>query len=83
MTTLTTEDIAQIYDALGRTEQAAVLRYANRPDPDALTVEDLAASIQECIDAVPEPTRKASHDSECWKKHAHCLAEKITELLPS
>jgi Glu-tRNA(Gln) amidotransferase subunit E-like FAD-binding protein len=79
---ITTEDIAQIYDALGRTEQAAVLRYANRPDLDEPTVEDVVGPIWECVNAVPEMAASAKHSDECWKKHAICLADKLRELLP-
>jgi hypothetical protein len=51
------------------------------PDPDAPTVDDLAESIADVIDTVPDKSR-GKHDAQCWQKHAPCLAEKIRKLLP-
>ena len=82
METITNEDLAQIYDALGKPEQAELFRYLERPDPDALTIDELADSLGEYLNAVPETTGKAKHDGECWKKHAACLTDKLLERMP-
>jgi hypothetical protein len=79
---ITNEDIAGLLDVAGQPEGAAVLRYAGRPDPDAQTVDDLAAEITGCLDEVPESATNTKHTDECWKKHAACLADRLRELLP-
>jgi hypothetical protein len=81
MATITNEDIAQIYDALGKPYPAELFRYLGQPDPDALTLPDLADSLSRYLDAVPE-ARGGKHDDECWKRHAPCLAKRLLELLP-
>ena len=80
--TITNEDLAQICDALGKPEQAELFRYLERPDPDALTVDDLADSLRDAVAGVPDASTKAKHDEECWKKHPACLADRVLELLP-
>jgi hypothetical protein len=80
--TITNEDLAQIYDALGKPEQAELFRYLERPDPDALTVDELADSLRAAVSSVPEMASSAKHTDECWKKHAACLADRVLELLP-
>jgi hypothetical protein len=80
--TITNEDIAEIYDALGDAGRAELLRHVDRPDPDALTAEELADEIWAAVDGVVDSPSGAKHDSDCWRKHSPCLAEKIRELLP-
>jgi hypothetical protein len=74
-------DIAELYEALGKPTAAAYFRAKCQPDPEAITVDELIDSISDMVDTVPDNTR-GKHDDDCWKKHAHCLAEKIRELLP-
>jgi len=82
---VTDTDIAEIYDALGQSEKAALQRERDAPDPDAPTVDGLADSIRGVLNAVPEPSalcRRLGHDADCWHSHAACLADKLWELLP-
>jgi hypothetical protein len=74
-------DIAELYEALGKPTEAEYCRAKCEPDPDALTADEVAESVTNVIDAVPNNNR-GRHDDDCWKKHAPCLAEKIRELLP-
>jgi 5,10-methenyltetrahydromethanopterin hydrogenase len=80
---LTNTDIAEIYDGLGETERAELYRYLDQPDPDEITMPELADSVSAVIDEVPEPPASTKHGEDCWKKHARCLAERVGELLPS
>jgi hypothetical protein len=81
MRVVTNDDIADIYQALGEVTRAAHFRARLRPNPDALSADELAEAVTEVLDAVPDKGR-GNHDDQCWQRHAPCLAEKIRELLP-
>lgn len=83
---VTRTDIAEIYDAIGRTEQAALMR--SLAEDDRRDEEAMAAGLFEAVEAIErllartEEQDRAKHDENCWRKHAACLADQIRELLP-
>lgn len=61
---ITDADRVELYSALGMTVQP---HWTAPPDPDEPTVDDLADSIGEVLDQVPEPSiaKNAKHDDTC------------------
>ncbi len=84
---ITRTDIAEIWEALGKHQQAATYRLLAGEEWAGERVA--AANLRNGVDGVERLLAKtveqdrAKHDENCWTKHSCCLADKIRELLPS
>ena len=82
------DGLADMHEAAGRTDMARICRetaFEERAYAQEVAAEDavteLTESISEVIDQVGPAAKNAKHTQDCWKRHAHCLANKIGALL--
>lgn len=76
---ITYTNLADLHEALNLPGAAHFRRSAAELEvPDLDAAEDLEA-IRETLSAVPEPPKSTKHTDDCWKRHARCLADRLTD----
>lgn len=71
-------ELAEALDAPGAAHlrRSADAELVDEREDGVEAVEQVEA-LHELLDQVPEPAKSTKHGGECWKRHAHCLAERI------
>jgi hypothetical protein len=74
--------VADIHEAQGRLDVAALYRELNAEDVEAQgdAIEKID-SLVDFLNTAPQPSERAKHDDECWKRHPGCLVEMVRGLI--
>lgn len=79
------EIIADIYDALGLPDRAAMVRADLEPAADAQdeidTLRDTIEMIRELVADIPESSSCHEHTNTCHHTRAQCLAAEVRDVL--